>query len=168
MGGDVRDRLQGYCEGAFPAWRDVRVGEVVSVNEGWESDIYSFELTHGPDGVREREGLILRIYPGDDAVQKSAREFRGMRQLHRAGYPVPEVLVLERERSPFGKPFVIMERIEGRMLWPVMFGPSWTGGPLSTRTNRRATATPTPSWIGGWISFAVSRPVSLCPVSRPS
>ena len=124
MGGDVRDRLQGYCEGAFPAWRDVRVGEVVSVNEGWESDIYSFELTHGPDGAREREGLILRIYPGDDAVQKSAREFRGMRQLHRAGYPVPEVLVLERERSPFGKPFVIMERIEGRMLWPVMFGPS--------------------------------------------
>jgi aminoglycoside phosphotransferase (APT) family kinase protein len=127
MGDDMQGRLQGYCERAFPAWRDVRVGELVSLSEGWESDIYSFELTHGPDGAREREGLVLRIYPGDDAGQKSEHEFGGMRQLHRAGYPVPEVLVLERESFPFGKPFVIMERIEGRMLWPVMFGPSVEG-----------------------------------------
>jgi aminoglycoside phosphotransferase (APT) family kinase protein len=128
MSDDIQDHLQAYlqtyCEQAFPAWRDVQVTDVVSVSEGWESDVYSFELTHGPGGAREPEGLILRIYPGDDAGQKSAREFQGMRQLHRAGYPVPEVLALERERSPFGKPFVIMERIEGRMLWPVMFEPS--------------------------------------------
>jgi aminoglycoside phosphotransferase (APT) family kinase protein len=120
----MRVLLQGYCESAFPAWQDVRVGELASISEGWESDIYSFDLEHG---ARAREGLILRIYPGDDAREKSAREFQGMRRLHQAGYPVPEVLVLERDRSPFGKPFVIMERIEGRMLWPVMFDPSVAG-----------------------------------------
>lgn len=33
------------------------------------------------------------------------------------GYPVPKVLVLERDRSPFdGKPFVLMERALGRNL----------------------------------------------------
>jgi aminoglycoside phosphotransferase (APT) family kinase protein len=127
MSDDMQDRLQAYCERAFPAWQDVRVGELVSVSEGWESDIYSFDLVHGPGATREREGLILRIYPGDDARHKSVHEFRGMRQLRQVGYPVPQVLVLEHEDIPFGKPFVIMERIEGQTLWPVMFGPSVGG-----------------------------------------
>jgi len=34
---------------------------------------------------------------------------------------VPQVLVLERENSPFGKPFVLMERIQGQVLWPLWF-----------------------------------------------
>jgi aminoglycoside phosphotransferase (APT) family kinase protein len=127
MNDDMQDRLQTYCERVFPAWRDVRVGELVSISEGWESDIYSFDLTHGLGAAREHEGLVLRIYPGDDARHKSAHEFRRMRQLHQVGYPVPQVLVLERENTPFGKPFVIMERIEGQMLWPVLFGPSTEG-----------------------------------------
>ena len=82
--------------------------------------MYSFAVEHGPAGKRRREELILRIYPGDDAHDKSAREFHGMSQLHKAGYPVPQVLILERENSPFGKPFVIMEKIEGQVLWPLL------------------------------------------------
>lgn len=34
---------------------------------------------------------------------------------------MPQVLVLEREDSPFGQPFIIMERIDGQNLWPVWF-----------------------------------------------
>ncbi|MGQ9629147.1 MAG: phosphotransferase family protein [bacterium] len=91
------------------------------MNSGWESDVYAFTLKHGPAGERQREEMILRIYPGDDARDKSAHEFYGMDQLCRAGYPVPQVFLLEREDSPFGRPFVIMERVEGRLLWPLLF-----------------------------------------------
>jgi aminoglycoside phosphotransferase (APT) family kinase protein len=122
MGADMQSRLQIYCERAFPAKRGVRVSDLTSISAGWESDIYSFDVEHGSAEERQREALILRIYPGDDAHEKSAREFHGMRQLHTAGYPVPQVLILERENSPFGKPFVIMERIRGQMLWPLLFG----------------------------------------------
>jgi aminoglycoside phosphotransferase (APT) family kinase protein len=45
-----------------------------------------------------------------------------MSQLRQASYPVPRVLILERENSPFdGKPFVIMEKIEGQVLWSLLF-----------------------------------------------
>ena len=103
---------------------DVKVSELTSISEGWESEMYSFDVEYGPAGERKREELVLRIYPGDDAHAKSAREFHGMRQLYEAGYPVPQVLVLERADSPLGKPFVIMERIAGQVLWPLLFGSS--------------------------------------------
>jgi aminoglycoside phosphotransferase (APT) family kinase protein len=130
MGADMPSRLQIYCERAFPAKQRVRVSNVTSISAGWESDIYSFDMEHGSGGERQREALVLRIYTGDDAHEKSGREFHGMSQLHKAGYPVPQVLILERENSPFdaaqdrpfGKPFVIMERIKGQVLWPLLFG----------------------------------------------
>jgi len=121
---DVEGPLQAYYARAFPAMQDVRIGDVTNISAGWESEMVAFQVEHGPAGARQREALILRIYPGGDAVDKSAREFRGMRQLHQAGYPVPRVLVLEREHSPFGRPFVIMERVDGQVLWPLLFDAS--------------------------------------------
>lgn len=121
MSDEIQSQLQAYCARAFPSRQGVQVSGLTSISGGWESEVYSFDVEHGPPEGRQREGLILRVYPGDDAHAKSAREFRGMRQLHEAGYPVPRVLLLERENSPFGKPFVIMERIEGQVLWPILF-----------------------------------------------
>jgi aminoglycoside phosphotransferase (APT) family kinase protein len=79
--------------------------------------MYSFDVEHGPVGERRRDGLVLRGYPGDDARAWAAEEFRNMRRLYEAGYPVPRVLLLECENSPFGQPFVILERIAGQALW---------------------------------------------------
>jgi len=120
MSDDMQRRLQAYYARAFPARQGVRVSDLVNVSAGWETDVYSFVVEHGPPGGRQCEELILRIYPGDEAHSESAHEFHAMRQLHKAGYPVPLVLIVEREKSPFGKPFVIMERIKGQMLWPVL------------------------------------------------
>jgi aminoglycoside phosphotransferase (APT) family kinase protein len=122
MSDDLQSRLASYYVRAFPAKQGVRVTALAHISYGWESDMYSFTVESGPAGAHQREDLILRIYSGDDAQAKSAREYRGMGLLHRAGYPVPQVLVLEREDSPFGRPFVVMERIQGRQLWPVWFG----------------------------------------------
>jgi len=120
MNDNMESRLQAHYVRAFPARQGVQVSDLTSISAGWESDMYSFTVEHGPAGERRRQELILRIYPGDDAHAKSAREFHGMSQLHKVGYPVPRVLTLEREESPFGKPFVIMERIEGQVLWPLL------------------------------------------------
>jgi aminoglycoside phosphotransferase (APT) family kinase protein len=65
--------------------------------------------------------LVLRIYPGNDARDKSQREYDGLQVLYRAGYPVPQVFALEHDNSPFeGRPFLLMERITGEMMWPVL------------------------------------------------
>lgn len=124
MSNDVQSCLQAFYARNFPAMRGVRVSDVTSISAGWESDMYSFAVEYGPVGERQREQLILRVYPGDDAHDKSAHEFQGMSQLYKAGYPVPQVLVLEHEDSPLGQPFVIMEKIEGQVMWPLLFGSS--------------------------------------------
>ena len=120
MSEETRRRLQAYYREAFPERQQVRISDLVSIGGGWESDLYSFAVEHGPTGRRQREMLVLRIYQGDMAYSDSAREFNGMAKLHRAGYPVPQVVALERDNSPFGKPFTIMERIEGEPLWPLL------------------------------------------------
>jgi aminoglycoside phosphotransferase (APT) family kinase protein len=118
---DLRMKLRDYLAGTYPAWTDPRVVDLTSINAGWESDVYAFDLEHGPPSARRREELVLRVYPGNDAHRKSGHEFRGMQLLRRAAYPVPEVYLLERDASPIGDPFIIMERIRGQQLWPLLF-----------------------------------------------
>lgn len=116
--------LQAFLAAHCAAWPDPRVEALSCINAGWESDVYAFDLEHGPASARQRTPLVLRIFPGVDAHEKSAREFNGIRLLRQAAYPVPEVYLLERDASPFGKPFIIMERVEGQLLWlPLFHGP---------------------------------------------
>ncbi len=114
--------LQSYIDRALPDRPAAEASHLASLSTGWESDVYAFDLDWGVAGARQHEALVLRVYPGNDAYSKSQREFQGMKTLHAAGYPVPRVLALERDASPFGKPFLIMERIDGELLWPRMFG----------------------------------------------
>ena len=121
MSDALQSQLQAYYTRAFPAKQGVQISNLASITGGMDHEMYAFDVAYGPAGAREHEGLVLRIYPRDNAYATSAHEFHGMRRLHEAGYPVPQVLLLERETSPFGKPFVMMERIEGHALGPLLF-----------------------------------------------
>jgi aminoglycoside phosphotransferase (APT) family kinase protein len=116
MSDSMRDSLQSYCRQRFPDRRHLQVKDFLRVTAGWENEVYAFDLEYGAPHERQREELILRIYPGDHADRKSQHEFDSMRKLHKAGYPVPYVHMLERADSPFGKPCVIMERIQGQVM----------------------------------------------------
>lgn len=109
----MRGLLQRYLADRGPEWRGARVGELASLNVGWESDVYAFDLERTP---RERQELVLRVYPGAYAREKAAGEFRVLRRLYEAPYPVPRVYECECDGSPFGRPFIIMERVRGENL----------------------------------------------------
>lgn len=127
MPDDYLPLLQAYFAAAFPEREAPVVTDLVSLNNGWESDVYAFTAAWGPSTQRAREALILRIYPGNDAYEKSGREYRALALLKSAGYPVPRVDKLERDESPFGKPFLIMECVPGRPMWHMMFHSApWT------------------------------------------
>ena len=115
MSDEMEAKLQAYLVTRESQWSSPVVHDLRSISVGWESDVYAFDLEHGTMGARQRLPLILRIYPGEVAADKAAREFGGMSLLYRAGYPVPAVHLLEREASPFGPPFVIMDRVDGSM-----------------------------------------------------
>ncbi|MBZ0284806.1 MAG: phosphotransferase [Anaerolineae bacterium] len=87
------------------------------ISGGWECDIYTFRLTFADGNSRE---LILRVYLGNDGIQKAAHEGDGMRQLYQAGYPVPEMLLQETGTAVLGKPFLVMEKLNGQGLWAAL------------------------------------------------
>lgn len=84
-------------------------GPATLLGSGYESDVYSFDLTSGG----ERDELVLRVYGGSGAGEKATREFRAMQALRVAGYPIPRVAALNPDASPLGRPFLVMTRVEG-------------------------------------------------------
>jgi len=120
MENDVQSKLLSFFKSRGMPRREgnITIPDLVKITDGWENEVYSFKMEYEETG--KQEDLILRIYPGDDAIWKSAREFNAMKRLHEVGFPVPGVLLLESGDSPFGKPFVIMEKINGRIMGHVI------------------------------------------------
>jgi aminoglycoside phosphotransferase (APT) family kinase protein len=110
----LSDGLQQYLADRYPG---AMISDLRFITSGWESDIYTFTL-HFPTDIPKT--FVLRPYLGDGATQKSIREACGLGQLHQAGYPVPAILLSETDSSVLGRPFTIMEKLEGRPLWPVL------------------------------------------------
>jgi aminoglycoside phosphotransferase (APT) family kinase protein len=113
MATDLKDRLLKHYETGFPSREGVRVQDITSVGDGWETEVFSFALDYRETGALCREDLILRVYPGGNAAAKSAKEFAVMKRLHSLAYPVPQVFALQLGEGPLVKPFVIMEKITG-------------------------------------------------------
>ena len=98
---DIQGCLQSYYSDSVAEVLAPQISNLNCISTGWESNIYSFALRHGKANQLEHKELILRIYSGEEAPQRSVREYHCMSQLHSAGFPVPQVLLLERENSPF-------------------------------------------------------------------
>lgn len=111
---DVIGALKRYLGQHYPT---ATPSELHLLSGGWESDIYAFTLTFNEGQTRH---LILRLLLGQDGADKAVRERNGLLQLHRAGYPVPEVFLCETDPQVLGHAFIIMERLEGQGLWGVM------------------------------------------------
>jgi aminoglycoside phosphotransferase (APT) family kinase protein len=103
----------------FPSREHTQIQKLSRISDGWETDVYSYTVEYDTATGRNREERILRIYPGDDAPQKCAREFNAMEQLFEAGFPVPRVPLMELDEVYFGRPCVIMEKIDGRSMGAV-------------------------------------------------
>lgn len=111
--------LERYLREKFrdkPALTIVRLEKIA---DGWESDNHVVTIEYGI-GQRTREDRVWRIYSGAGNREKAEREFSAMRKLSIAGYPVPRVFLLEVEQSPIGKPFVVMEFIQGEVMWDLL------------------------------------------------
>lgn len=117
---DLSTELRTYIESAMPEWGVTGVSEPDEIGQGWESVIHALTVT-AQDG--SRRDIVLRRYAGPSGSAKAVREFDGMRFLFADGYPVPEVLAVEPEPGPLGLPFILMERVGGSTMWPLIFPP---------------------------------------------
>lgn len=112
----LENRLGVYMQKQFGEQAPCVVSNLVQHNSGWENDVYSFQYAQA--GV-DHNG-ILRMYQGARAAEKARHEYAGMQRLRAAGYPVPQMRLLEPDSSVLGKPFVIMEKISGATLAQIL------------------------------------------------
>jgi aminoglycoside phosphotransferase (APT) family kinase protein len=117
---EIQSKLLSFYQKRFASRENIGISHLTRITDGWENEVYSFTIEYEEAIERTHRDLILRIYPGDGAHQKAAREFNGMKKLHELEFPVPEVLVLGLDDSPFAKPFVIMEKIHGRLMGQII------------------------------------------------
>ena len=123
----LKDRLSAYIASQYP---DAAVSDVDFLVSGFESEIHTFPLQRSGSSPKH---YILRLFMGQGTAEKLAREAKALSLLQRAGYPVPALLLQEADPAILGKPFEIIERLEGQALWPVLASaePSQQGKLLS-------------------------------------
>lgn len=130
---ELQRALQGLCGGGGRGDGQFQVSGVTFLGSGYEADVYAFTRSANGRDAGEAEPLILRLYDGEGAGEKAEREYRAMRRLRAVGYPVPRVRLRRRDRSPLGRPFVVMERIDGVSLGVQYWSaPEDRHGPLRT------------------------------------
>ena len=110
----LADRLSLYIASRYP---DTIVSDLDFFVSGFESEIYTFCLQRSRSS---RKNYVLRLFTGEGAAEKLTREARALSLLQRAGYPVPALLVQETDPGILGKPFEIIDRLQGQALWPLL------------------------------------------------
>jgi aminoglycoside phosphotransferase (APT) family kinase protein len=110
----LAEHLSLYILSRYP---EAVVSDVNFLVSGFESEIYTFHLQGSHSSPKN---YILRLFTGEGATEKLTREARGLSRLQNGGYPVPELLLQETDSRILGKPFEIVERLEGQGLWPVL------------------------------------------------
>lgn len=108
--------LSQYYKQQYPDRENLVISEVKEITMGWETELYSFDVDFKAGERMVKEERVVRLYPGNFAVDKATKEFKVMSRLFHAGYPVPEVFNFETDENILGKPFIIMERIKGHNL----------------------------------------------------
>lgn len=106
--------LRRYLARHYP---DATFSDFSFLTRGWECDIYAFRMTFAAGHPHD---FVLRFYSGSGGSEKASLEGSGIPLLHRAGYPVPQVLLAESDESILGRAFIIMDRLDGQNLRAVL------------------------------------------------
>lgn len=110
--------LEQYLKQKLSDKTSLSITRLDKLRDGWESDNYLLTVEY--DAPQTQADWVWRIYSGAGSQVKAAREFNSMARLHDAGYPVPRVFLLETDHSPVERPCIIMEYIQGEVMWEMI------------------------------------------------
>lgn len=111
--------LEKYLNARFSDKPALTILRLKKITDGWESDNHIITVEYG-DASRTREDWVWRIYSGARNREKAILEYTSMKKLYSAGYPVPRVFLIEADNPPIDRPFMMMEFIQGEMMWRLL------------------------------------------------
>jgi aminoglycoside phosphotransferase (APT) family kinase protein len=113
-GGSTETRLQSMIEQECGA--GARVANFAVIEDGHAGLTFGFDVFDA-DG-RRLGGYVLKLAPSNVARRGNTDVFRQaslLRALHRAGLPVPAAPWASPDEARLGSPFIVMERLPGRV-----------------------------------------------------
>jgi aminoglycoside phosphotransferase (APT) family kinase protein len=114
----LRTDLRDYYIEQPIAGSNPMIEDLTQLNSGWASDVYSFTLRYEEDGQMVNQNLILKAYANTpEGKDRALKERHALFNLRADRYPVPGVAAVEIDDIYIGRPFVIMEQVNGKLLW---------------------------------------------------
>jgi len=111
MNGALDERLRAYLRRRLGR-PDLEISGLARIHGGASRETYRFRAHYSVGGRKAERGLILRRDPEASLIEtERAIEFCAYRAFHGTGVPVPEVIALEEDAGPLGRPFFVMEEI---------------------------------------------------------
>jgi len=109
-------KLAEFLRRQYPKLEGLEIQELSELGEGWETDLFRLKLAGKQNGAPESVELVLRLYKGNDPLEKAQKEFSLMKDMKRFGVATPRVDALVTDRSILEHPFIAMEYIKGGTL----------------------------------------------------
>jgi len=126
----LRARMQAFLGAQWPEARALQIEGLARSSLGKSRENWLFEARWLEAGNRRSLPLILRRDPTDSVLRTDRKlEHAVLRALAGGEVPVPAVHGLDTDGSWFGRPSLLMTRIEGRCEWDALNG----ARPLSER-----------------------------------
>ncbi len=121
-GAEVASGLLAHLQGVLRQPGLAYADPPTRVTGGFDTMIYGFRLR----GAAEEwsDPLILRVFRQHDDPVRARWEGVVQTAVVQLGYPAPRILLTRTEREAVGGPFIIMERIPGKMMLEDVFNPS--------------------------------------------
>ena len=105
-------RLTKFLRRQYPELELLKILELDELVESWETDLVRLKLAGKQNGAPETVELVLRLYKGNDPLEKAQKEFSLMKDVKLFGVATPRVDALVTDRSILEHPFILMEYIK--------------------------------------------------------
>ncbi|MFT5485097.1 MAG: aminoglycoside phosphotransferase (APT) family kinase protein, partial [Halieaceae bacterium] len=116
---ELASKLEAWLQVKFPERTEQKISGLLSPEAGASNETILFDLSWHEKGTSHSRGLVVRLEPVGEGIFPAydlALQFRTMDRLQHTDVIVPTVLALEPELTALGRPFYLMERLDGRYL----------------------------------------------------
>ncbi|NWF68563.1 MAG: phosphotransferase [Chloroflexi bacterium] len=118
---ELQAKLLIYYQLKFAAREQQTLADFRALTNGFASDVYAYTLTYRMGATVYHEPRVLKLYSaGVGGADRALKERHALRSLHEEGFPVPGSTLVEVDEGHLGRPFVIMEQVEGQTMWQAL------------------------------------------------
>jgi aminoglycoside phosphotransferase (APT) family kinase protein len=113
---EVRARLTAWFARNLPGCSDFAIAGISRLSTGHSNDTYAIDARWRQGGESRGEVFVLRTRPEGVGLLEPydvAKQFKVMKALEGTPVPLPKMYWLEEDDAVIGRPFFVMEKLEG-------------------------------------------------------